>query len=1173
MKKGALFLLGLFICMNIVIGFMPRFAAAAKCEKWAAKAVSVQGTVEVRPEGEAQWFPVKLNDTYCPGDVIRVGERSRADLTLSNQAIVRLDEGCSIVLGGLRDERTSLVSLLDGAFYFFSRVVKGLEIHTTFVNAGVEGTEGLVKVEDNSTFILIIEGKVLASNDAGSMRLTSGEAALTEEGKAPEQKTVVRPWDSVQWAIYYPPLIYYRPADFAGHPEGDWRTKVRKSLEAYWAGDIAEAFSQIEGVPENVGDTHFFIYRASLLLTVGRVDEVSEDLQRILDLDPNNSSALALQSTIAVATNENKKALDQANRAVEADPESAAAKVALSYAQQSNFDLDGALDSLKEAVALDPENALAWARLAELWQSFGRLDKALESAEKAAALNPNLARTQTVLGYAYLSQVKTRAAKDAFEKAIVLNQADPLPRLGLGLAKIREGNLEEGIGEIEVAASLDPDNAIVRSYLGKAYFEEKRDGFVENQFDMAKSLDPLDPTAYFYDAIEKQTTNRPVEALHDMQEAIELNDNRAVYRSRLLLDEDLAARSASLARIYNDLGFEQLALVEGWKSVNTAPDNYSAHRFLADSYSALPRHEIARVSELLQSQLLQPINITPVQPHLAEGNLFVVSGGGPADLSFNEFNPLFLRDRFGLQVSGIVGENGTFGNEVTVSGLYKKASLSVGQYHFETNGFRVNNDLKDDIYNAFLQMELSHKTSIQVEIRRRETERGDLPLRFFTNPYPFFQSGFLPGFREEEQTSSVRLGFHHAFSPGSDLIGNFMYQDVDYLQSLTIDDPFGPLREVAKIGGGDEDALGGEVQYLFSSKYVKVTSGVGHFEIDTEDVRTDDLFDTTPPPPPDLIDSIYNLIYGTGADHADVEVDTHHTNVYVYSYINYLQNVTFTVGGSFDSFESESVTRILGVPDNREVVDKDQFNPKFGIIWNLTPDTTVRAAIFRTLKRRLITNQTLEPTQVAGFNQFYDDGNATDAWRYGAAVDQKFSKDIYGGVEYSIRDLNDIPFANFVTGEMDKADWDEKLARAYLYWTPHDWLALRAEYQFEKFDRDINFNLNVKKVKTHRVPLGVSFYHPSGLSAGLQATYYNQEGDFETLEALSGVFTHGEDQFWLVDASISYRLPKRRGFITVGAKNLFDKDFRYFDTGVGTTIQNPTIQPTRTVYTRLTLSL
>ena len=81
--------------------------------------------------------------------------------------------------------------------------------------------------------------------------------------------------------------------------------------------------------------------------------------------------------------------------------------------------------------------------------------------------------------------------------------------------------------------------------------------------------------------------------------------------------------------------------------------------------------------------------------------------------------------------------------------------------------------------------------------------------------------------------------------------------------------------------------------------------------------------------------------------------------------------------------------------------DQDQFNPKFGVTWNPFTDTTLRGAVFRALKRTLITNQTLEPTQVAGFNQFFDDPNVTESWRYGVAVDQKFSKSIYGGVEVS----------------------------------------------------------------------------------------------------------------------------------------------------------------------------
>jgi tetratricopeptide (TPR) repeat protein len=168
------------------------------------------------------------------------------------------------------------------------------------------------------------------------------------------------------------------------------------------------------------------------------------------------------------------------------------------------------------------------------------------------------------LGFSYLTQIKIRDAKNAFEKAIELDQAAPLPRLGLGLAKIRHGDLKAGREEIEIAASLDPDNSLIRSYLGKAFYEEKRDKLAKNQFAMAKELDPNDPTPWFYDAIRKQSINRPVEALYDLQKSIELNDNRAVYRSKLMLDSDFAARSSSLARIYNNLGFQQRGLVEGW---------------------------------------------------------------------------------------------------------------------------------------------------------------------------------------------------------------------------------------------------------------------------------------------------------------------------------------------------------------------------------------------------------------------------------------------------------------------------------------------------------------------------------------------------------------------------------------------------------------------------------
>jgi tetratricopeptide (TPR) repeat protein len=1037
-----------FPCLAVMLSFLAwssvASSAAAICEPWVAKLVSVQGNVQARRAGETQWQSVRLDEIFCAGDMIRVLEHSRAAVVLQNEINLRLDQNTTITFIGLEQERTSLLDLLGGAAYFFSRIPRSLRVTTPFVNAAVEGTEFFVKVERDQAFLSIFEGQVSAANPAGSLMLTSGESAIARVGEAPLLRVVVRPRDAVQWALYYPPILDYRPADFANGAEMDWPAMVRRSIQFYREGNLAMAFASIAGVPENIRDPRFFTYRAVLLLTVGRVDEAKADIDKALALDPRHSPAVAVQSVIATAQNDKGEALRLARTAVELDPTSAAARVALSYAQQADFDLQGALASLQEAVKLASDNPLAWARLAELWLSFAELKRALKAANQAVKLQPALARTQSVLGFAYLTQIRTREARQAFEKAIQMDQADPLPRLGLGLAKIRVSGLADGRGDIEIAVSLDPNNSLMRSYLGKAYFEEKRTGLDEREYAMAKELDPKDPTPWFYDAIAKQTTNRPVEALRNLQQSIELNDNRAVYRSRLLLDADLAARSASLGRIYNDLGFQQLGLVEGWKSVNTDPTNFSAHRFLADSYAVLPRHEIARVSELLQSQLLQPINITPIQPRLAESNLLLISASGPTTVSFNEFNPLFTRDRLALQVSGLGGEQDTWAGEGVLSGLYRNASFSLGGSHFTTDGFRKNADQGDNLANAFIQLELSPQTSLQTEYRYRKTEWGDLPLRFFPDD-------FVPGVRNQVEKHTIRLGGRHAFSPGSIVIGSFSYQDAD--TTVKDEQPLDPTFRFLD-GKLHEQAFGAELQHLFRSRYVNLVGGAGYFHIDGNIQRLVGLLI----PPQDVSTT--------------VDTQIRHVNAYAYGYINLLRDVTFTVGASVDSLSGDFPAE-----------ESTQFNPKFGVTWNPFAATTLRAAAFRTVRRTLITEQTLEPTQVAGFNQFFDDFNLTKTWRYGGAIDQKFSRDVFGGVEVARRDLK-------VPSHPQEVDWNEDLGRAYLFWTPNPRLALKAEYLFERFKRDEQLPDGLTELSSQRVPLGISVFHPSGLSASVRATYF-----------------------------------------------------------------------------------
>jgi outer membrane receptor for ferrienterochelin and colicin len=155
----------------------------------------------------------------------------------------------------------------------------------------------------------------------------------------------------------------------------------------------------------------------------------------------------------------------------------------------------------------------------------------------------------------------------------------------------------------------------------------------------------------------------------------------------------------------------------------------------------------------------------------------------------------------------------------------------------------------------------------------------------------------------------------------------------------------------------------------------------------------------------------------------------------------------------------------------------------------------------------------------------------------------------------------------------DEIEWDERFGRAYLYWTPLLRIAASAEYQYERFKREDAFTgeFQATRVRTHKLPLTLNYFHPRGWIGRIRTTYVNQEGDFTTAGPgfLPGVSTEDKnDTFWLVDASLGYRLPRRRGLVSLGVANLFDEDFKFVDTDPF----NPRVYPERFVFGRITLS-
>ena len=1078
------------------------------CSPPLGRIVSVQGTAEVRRPG-TDWKTATLDATLCSGDTLRVGLRSRAALRLSNETTLRLDQGTTLTFAPPDAKGGTIIEQIGGGLNVITRTPRPFRVKTPFVNANVEGTEFAIRVGTDLAVVEVFEGQVKADNEVGSVTLVSGERAVATANEAPRKEIVVRSRTAVTWTLHFPTLF-----DYALPPPGTGRSAAelarQESAAAYRAGDVAAAIEAIRRIPAAEADSGLLAYRAGLLLLVGRLDEAQPEIELALQRDPGNADAHALQAVIAIARNDKSGAQAAAERAVAVKPTAPVGHIALSYARQAAFDIEGARASALEAVTLDPNHALGWSRLAEMELSLGRLAEAEAAARTAATLSPRLSRAQTILGFARLTRTDISGAEAAFNAAIPLDQGDPLPRLGLGLAKIRGGDLAGGREQIEIAASLGPGDSLIRSYLGKAYFDERRDLSAKTQYEIAKELDPNDPTPWFYDAVRSQASNELAEALASIQASIEKNDNRAVFRSKLLLDDDLAARSIGQASIYRQLGFEQLALFEAYKALSADPLNFSGHRFLAEAYAERPRHQFARENEALQAQMLQPISLYPLQLPLTATEAGAFGTSVLFDPGFSEYNRLYVRNGVNGQLLGLVGGRDTWADQVLVTGVNDRLSYSFGQFHYESDGFRSNANVQKDLYDVFVQFTPTDGSSLHFEWRKVRLKEGDLSLRF--------DPDFTTDLRYAQDKEMARLGARHRLSDRTLVLASLATQKSS---DTTDSEMFG-----GRLFSSERKDNLAEVQVAHRFDKILLRAGGGYLRgRETTDVQS-------------TVDEHKQRSY----------------NAYVYASTATLPGGLRLEGGvSHDYVDDPGLTRTI-----------KQTNYKAGLGWNVTPDTTVRLATFRVLKRTGLAEMTLEPTQVMGFNQFFDDFNGTSSRRSAIALDHKISTKAFTGIEFTRRDLKvpqgfSDPLAFF--------DWQERSHTAYVSVLPAPWIAVNAAFRYEDIRRVPEFSGldDLIRARTQRMPVTISLITSPESSVRLRITPVRQSGtflhpDFSPFE--------GESSFTVVDATATYHLPKRYGTITAGVQNLFDKRAPFQETDISA----PTLTPRRFVFARLSLA-
>ena len=438
-------------------------------------------------------------------------------------------------------------SILRGLSRFFERNGRGrARITMPGAEAGVHGTEFVIQVDDqNRIRIWVTEGRVGLTNDFGSLSISDGQGLLAEPGKAPVPTGGFNANNILQWFLYFPAVLDLQELPLTS----DEQQTLGDSLTAYAQGDLLQALQKYPAGRQPQSDAEN-IYYAALILSVGEVAR-AEELLGSLPGGNDHGPHPAAGSSAAPARRPPVKRQDFV-AAVE--PETATELLAASYYQQSlavkETSLRAALRLASAAKAKSPQFGFASARVAELDSGFGHTKRGrVGRLAKCPGSNSAQCRSRSpCTGFCSRPKIKSAKPSIRFTHAIAVDPGLGNAWLGRGLCRIRQGDRFEG-QDLLTAAALEPQRAVLRSYLGKAYGNER-------DFLLAPTESSIWPNAWIQriqphgftqlcSNSNKTASTKPVRRSGKIDE---LNDNRSVYRSQFLLDQDRAVRSANTGR-------------------------------------------------------------------------------------------------------------------------------------------------------------------------------------------------------------------------------------------------------------------------------------------------------------------------------------------------------------------------------------------------------------------------------------------------------------------------------------------------------------------------------------------------------------------------------------------------------------------------------------------------
>jgi tetratricopeptide (TPR) repeat protein len=1103
------------------------------------KIVALNGRVEHTAAAQERWAAARMLQPLLVAERVRTLEASRASILFIDETQVKMNAGAVLTIRQVRTGTgpSSSFELPRGEAWFRTKNPRsGLTVQTPAAAAAVRGTEINLRVGNaGDTVLTVVEGAADFFNPQGSIRVNAGEEGTALPGLAPTKRVVLNPEDAVQWTLYYPVQVAFHDLPLPGGA-----TTVAAGFDRLRAGDASGALQVFQAFPADpwarlgsamalvatggleraralladplsdaAAEKERLAQLAAVALASGDITGALRQIHAALASNVADVRALVLLSSVELRRNRPDEARQAAERAVAAQPDSVGALIAASEAAQSRFDLETARHYLDRALSLDPRDPHALVNRARIRFGMDDTDGAREDADRAAAISPGDAQVRSLRGFIRLANGELPGARGDFEFAALRDPEFAEPHLGLGLAYFRDNRIGQGLDEMLTATLLEPKVALYQSYLGKAYYQAGRFEEGLSALASAKRLDPRDPTPWLYASLFLRDQNEQVAALEELRHAIALNDHRAVYRSRLLLDRDLATKNVSLAEIYRQLGFEAWGAYEALNSLEADLTNSSAHLFLAETYGGLPDRSEAFGSELLQYFLYAPVNRNSFN-------------------SFSEYTALIEQPRRQLDVTAEGGsrERG-FVNVAHRSGNERFAHLAFLQASRE-NGSRPNRD--DDRVQGFFQGKLSFTprsdlfwsfSGVRSNAGAAETTtrvfgedvfNAVILRQFAPSPEPTETSRF----RQAETT----IGFKHQWRAGSAFTAAARHQDLEQRTELPASTTacngldLTSVPPFSDFGARSARTIRYPFQ-IFDAQLQQATRVGRHQVVLGHQFYTLDKARRC--------SETISFEFLGGSFENELNADGHDSGSQTYLR-DEIQLTRWLHATAAIAYQRISYTDDIG----DRTVDVSRWSPRAGLSARLSPSTLVRAAAFRQLHINVFGSSIAPPT-LAGFVVARNEFATAKRDEYSVSVEHTTDRTFVGVRGFARQST--VPSLLGGPSAIPEADASGIGAGLHV-----NWIATRRLTVFGD-DQLIRFGANQFDRYDNLARVGLNVIHPSGVFLRITGSHVTQRFAETIVEGLP------RSGFTLADLSLGYEFAGKRGLATFQVTNAFDERF------------------------------